>query len=598
MYLHDIYVENSGPINKLTINCPMGAGDSPKPVVLVGGNGSGKTSLLSTIGDALFEAAAAHYSNVVPDQSVGHRSWFRVVGRSTISSGAAGGCSLLRFRHDGKDFFYAEKGGELDPAELKARAPAVFESAIQWGKEIYKHHSIRDEDARDVFEQGAYAYFPSSRFEVPHWLNRASIQADDIDLGTSFIKQLRKPIYVERGLDKLKQWLMAVLLESRMDVNLQVVNQQVLPIGVGDFGRAIPSKVLWDSINRILRAILDSETARLVWGGRNAPFRLGVELRKGGPSLPLEALSAGQSTLLSLFGTLARYGDNGQGGLQSLAEMRGICVIDEIDAHMHIDLQYRALPALMATFKKVQFVVSSHSPLFILGLEKQHKDGAVIVELPEGRTIAAESYSEFGRALEVLRDTQAFSNAVMVAAAASESTVLVLVEGETDPKYIRAAAERLGRTELLQRAELSWVGAKDPRSGQGFHTGKSALDTTSVVLRAKPDLVKRSVLLLYDNDAGVKDADAGKLHVRQMPTNPKNGLVSKGIENLLPESVFTDEMYDIKVLDKRNGQTVTTRTLDKMRLCAQVCESDAGQPQFFEAFGPLLDLIEGVVSVS
>ena len=146
--MHDIYVENNGPINRLTITCPMGEGENPKPVVLVGGNGSGKTSLLSSIGDALFEAAAAHYSNVVPDQRVGHRSWFRVIGGSTISSGAPGGCSLLRFRHADKDFFYVEKGGELDPAELKARAPAVFESAIQWGKDSSKQHSIGEQRDR------------------------------------------------------------------------------------------------------------------------------------------------------------------------------------------------------------------------------------------------------------------------------------------------------------------------------------------------------------------------------------------------------------------------------------------------------------------
>jgi predicted ATP-dependent endonuclease of OLD family len=93
------------------------------------------------------------------------------------------------------------------------------------------------------------------------------------------------------------------------------------------------------------------------------PEKLGFET--SGRTIPsLEGLSAGQSTLPAIFGSILSYGD--QRGL-SHDQISGICLVDEIDAHMHVDLQHRALPALVKLFPKVQFIVSSHSPLFVLG---------------------------------------------------------------------------------------------------------------------------------------------------------------------------------------------------------------------------------------
>ena len=117
------------------------------------------------------------------------------------------------------------------------------------------------------------------------------------------------------------------------------------------------------------------------------------------------------------------------------------------------------------------------------------------------------------------------------------------------------------------------MGAKDPKSGQGFHTGKDALTATASLFRAKPDLIKRRVLLLYDNDANKAAADEGNLFIRSMPNNPLNSTIKKGIENLLPTDVITEDMFSEKTVDKGNGSITTTRYLNKMRLCKHLCES-------------------------
>lgn len=598
MYLRLVYIENSGPLINLNLVLPFTENDLPKPVLLVGGNGSGKTNLLSIIGDALFEAAAVHYTDVVQGSTVGNRPWFRIIGPATINVGAAGSCALLHFDQSGTTHIYKEKGGTLHAPDVGLRVPDELKAHVSWADEgSIKEFSISDVQSKSLFETGVYLYLPSSRAEAPHWLNRASLPTDDFNLAPRYTKQLRKPIYVERGLDQLKQWMLSLLIEIRMDFQLVVgTNGQTVPLAVGSTSDATAHRSVWDSMNRILRLILNDSSARFVWLGRNASSRLGIQRESLARPIPLEGLSAGQATLLNIFGTLLRYGDGTVvGSAPTPDQLVGLCVVDEIDAHMHIDLQYRALPELIKLFPKVQFVVSSHSPLFVLGMEKTFgADNISITDMPSGTRIQAEAYVEFGRALETLQGTQAFSQAVLDVAAQS-GKLIVFVEGETDPVYLSTAMELLSRSDLKDLVEFEWIGAKDPKSGQGFHTGKDALNATANVLRAKPDLVKRPILLLYDNDVNKAAEDHAKLHIRSMPSNRGNSAIESGIENLLPESAVTNDMFDEKTNKKRNGNTTITRSLNKMKLCKHVCEVKRDRTDFIE-FAPVLDMITLLVS--
>ena len=58
MYLEEIYLENTGPISKCHVEkMPFDEKGNPRPVVVVGANGSGKSVFLSYIVDALMEFA-------------------------------------------------------------------------------------------------------------------------------------------------------------------------------------------------------------------------------------------------------------------------------------------------------------------------------------------------------------------------------------------------------------------------------------------------------------------------------------------------------------------------------------------------------------
>jgi predicted ATP-dependent endonuclease of OLD family len=95
----------------------------------------------------------------------------------------------------------------------------------------------------------------------------------------------------------------------------------------------------------------------------------------------LDDLAAGYRSVLTMVGDMvARFSTHPD---NSLDDLQGIVLIDELDAHLHPNYQYE-LPYLLSTvFPKVQFIVSTHSPIPILSLPKH----IPIVVLTVSRTI-------------------------------------------------------------------------------------------------------------------------------------------------------------------------------------------------------------------
>ena len=62
MYAKRVQIHNYGPIGHLDISFPF-EGDVPKPILLVGENGSGKSILLSYVVNGLMSAQSVAYPN-------------------------------------------------------------------------------------------------------------------------------------------------------------------------------------------------------------------------------------------------------------------------------------------------------------------------------------------------------------------------------------------------------------------------------------------------------------------------------------------------------------------------------------------------------
>lgn len=94
-------------------------------------------------------------------------------------------------------------------------------------------------------------------------------------------------------------------------------------------------------------------------------------LEKEGVEVPFDSLSGGEQAFFLLAADLAR-----RLMLKSpnvpVAEVPGIVCIDEIELHLHPAWQRRILRSLMEAFPTCQFVVSTHSPQVIAGVEARH----------------------------------------------------------------------------------------------------------------------------------------------------------------------------------------------------------------------------------
>lgn len=95
---------------------------------------------------------------------------------------------------------------------------------------------------------------------------------------------------------------------------------------------------------------------------------------KDGQNPPFEKLPAGYKRIFYMALDIAyrSYILNGN------TDSEGIVVIDEIDLHLHPALEQVILQCFQETFPNIQFVVSTHSPLVLTGVETEGKPNVIL----------------------------------------------------------------------------------------------------------------------------------------------------------------------------------------------------------------------------
>ena len=274
-----------------------------------------------------------------------------------------------------------------------------------------------------------------------------------------------------------------------------------------------------------------------------------------------------------------------------LRDITGLVVIDEIASHLHPTLQHDVLPKLIKLFPKVQFIVSSHSPLFLLGMEKRFgSDGLSILELPDGDRINSERFSEFGKAFEYYQDTERFESEIKQLIAEITKPV-VMTEGKLDVLYIQTALKLLGEGELLDSLEIRPVGNKGKKGDEDG--GKNGLNRVLNFHKKDPSLMNQPILLLYDWDTSKPAEQIEKLWVRSILHNPKNTKAKKGIENLFPIDLFEERFYKTDVKEGDYGEHSTITKFQKKEFCKWICEH--GSASDFEEFKGIVKILEEFV---
>ncbi|MEH2447254.1 MAG: AAA family ATPase [Nostoc sp.] len=122
------------------------------------------------------------------------------------------------------------------------------------------------------------------------------------------------------------------------------------------------------------------------------PLRMTVIKR--GQELIINQLSDGEKCLLAMVGDLARRLAIANPSLPDPLEGEGVVLIDEIELHLHPKWQREIIPALTRTFPNCQFIVTTHSPQVISQVKPE---GIYILEKTDEGVVAKKPESSFGR---------------------------------------------------------------------------------------------------------------------------------------------------------------------------------------------------------
>lgn len=136
---------------------------------------------------------------------------------------------------------------------------------------------------------------------------------------------------------------------------------QAFAIQKKDDDRAAEIGAWFERFEGILKRVFDDPTLTLDFDIDNFSFKILQENRE---PFDFNTMSSGYSAVFDIINDLIMRMENGQTN-----DVEGIVLIDEIDTHLHLELQKNILPILTNLFPGIQFVVSTHSPFILNSIE-------------------------------------------------------------------------------------------------------------------------------------------------------------------------------------------------------------------------------------
>ena len=458
MYLKNVFIENMGAIEKFSLEEKdlIKEDGNPRVVILVGQNGSGKTTLLSNIVDSFHRFANDKFRGVLKKDGTNYIE-FKVSGMINVKIGSKYGFSYLQFQNENENeiYEYIDKNGQLTFDECKNKTNNLLTLNFS-GEDNCKLHTNVSNSSNFMgdFMTNSYSYFPSDRFEFPYWISEKS--SDDICLNKEkpLDGRLGKNIVIRENINQIKTWILDVFLDKLAKQNDEHSEY---------YAHAL------ENIEIILSNIIQKEIS-LEINLRTAlrdRLKLIDKKTKSDVLLSLNDLSAGQSTLLSIFLNIIKSSDkiNVDKSVR-IENIEGIILIDEVDLHLHIELQNKVLPMLIKTFPKVQFILTTHSPFFLNGMSKNLKNNDyIVVNMPSGKILDTyDEFEEFNRAYEVFDDltNEKREEIKELQEKVSHFTKPVIItEGKTDWKHFKRALEYFKDNGEFENLDIKFMEYED-----------------------------------------------------------------------------------------------------------------------------------------
>ncbi|MBK8624616.1 MAG: AAA family ATPase [Saprospiraceae bacterium] len=357
MKIKKIKFENFRLFENLEVNFP----DS-NFIVLIGNNGAGKTSILDGIALSFLHFTQEVIS-VSEKYNLPRDSWFE---KDYIRIGKDESHVEINF-----DFNIPSQLDRFSPNDASKKI-SILKNRHENGFKFEKHPSGFVNELKNLVKSKklqnlpVIAYYNVNRTVTTESDKKENQQESIYDEKLqAFIKTLNlsSPIFKD-----FEQWFIK-----------QEVKENALKVNKGNLDLFLPAlKNIRTALETYLSVIESNKYGKiniLRESEMNANFTENtyeyLSLEKEGSILKYTQLSSGEKMVILLVVDIARRLTIANENSEVALDGEGIVLIDELELHLHPNWQLKIVKALKATFPKVQFIATTHSPKVITSLEQQ-----------------------------------------------------------------------------------------------------------------------------------------------------------------------------------------------------------------------------------
>ncbi|HLL02310.1 MAG TPA: AAA family ATPase [Myxococcaceae bacterium] len=395
MYVRSLSIQNLRSFESVELplcypgdGAPATTGNLPhldNVTLLLGSNGSGKTSVLRSVALSTLAPVLAMGSGYVP---------YALVRRI--------------------------KGRAADKARVKAHVVLHEQDGLKEGEE-------EDVEATLVAASSGY----TDRFLIEKHPPKWHVRMYEEESPAFFVLGYGATRRVETGPASVESHAKARILRYRRVAGLFEEHMTLMPLAAWMPQVARKDKKRHQEIVELMNQLLPDDTDMLGKWDEEEPESL---FQRGGSVLPYPALSDGYRAFICWVGDMLYHLHTVCAKGQKLVDVRGIVVVDEVDLHLHPEWQRRLVPSLSKALPNLQFVLTSHSPLVVGTLasrnvqlleEREQRGGVLATEvvqpgeelygLSADQILTSESFG-----LESTRDVRFFNRLKEVAERARE----------------------------------------------------------------------------------------------------------------------------------------------------------------------------------
>ena len=140
---------------------------------------------------------------------------------------------------------------------------------------------------------------------------------------------------------------------------------KALAISGGKMDKADTIRIWFEKFDDLLKIIFNDKSVRLEFDEETFKFSIVMDGRE---PFDFKTLSSGYAAILDIVVDLIIRMEKQLNRSFDFA-IPGIVLIDEIETHLHLELQKNIMKLLTTVFPNIQFVVSSHSPFILNSLD-------------------------------------------------------------------------------------------------------------------------------------------------------------------------------------------------------------------------------------